>query len=174
MRSPALAIAMFVVAAGTQQQCGVAEEDLPAVRTQLNLEPRDPCFSPPDIRAERRPLVTSPTNPGHCVASSLDQIMAKAAPLFKRDTVPVEISIAADGGVASIRFYDSCLGVTYDVDEATAECVRRDLREWHYAPESQACPRVEFVGTDEIQLSPPTKRVRKEAVLSTGCGRPVG
>ncbi len=153
--------------------CVAADEPLPPVHRSDRLEQAsEPCLLPPPPLPIRRPLRSQPTDPGRCLEGSLTSIMNRVPPLFRRDSLPVALSISSDGKITDVSFYDSCAGVKYPVDATTAACIRRSLAEWRYEPNPTSCDESRYLDQAEIELSPPAPRRSQAARLfrAGACG----
>jgi len=141
-------IAFILVAGLLVVSCGARDDALPQVHNPPSLGPKPVCFEPPLGIAMERPILTHPTDPAHCFTSAL-------AAIIGRPSLPVRLRVSPAGHVVEVAFYDPCSGLFVDVDRATAACVRTSLAEWRFAPDPEACPRLEYIPEQYLELALP-------------------
>jgi hypothetical protein len=136
--------AVLAASVAHMSACVPPDEPLPPVRQQtLFPAPPQPCAIPPRIRTELRPLLAKPSDPGRCLNKmSLRRILATATPRGNQDrkSLPILLTVAADGRVAVMTFYDQCTGSEYRVDRDTVACLQAAFATWQFTPDAEGCP----------------------------------
>ena len=154
-----LAVAVCAAVLLLEVGCRSKEEELPPVKHQTSWlqPPAEGCALPPAPPRIDRRILSKPTDPGRCLAASFTRIMNQSR--VPRGTLPVELAVSSDGRVVAAEFYDSCMGVDYPVDPATAACIRKSLQQWRFSPdEVERCPPVFYIPKETIELAPPSRR----------------
>jgi hypothetical protein len=135
-----LAVAVWAAVLLLEVGCRSKEEELPPVKHQTSWlqPPAEGCALPPAPPRVDRRILSKPTDPGRCLAVSSTRIMNQSR--VPRETLPVEFAVSSDGRVVAVEFHDSCMGVDYPVDPATAACIRKSIPK------------------ERIKLAPPSRR----------------
>ena len=137
-------VAVLAASVAHLTACMPPDEPLPPIKQQTLLAPPpQPCAIPPTIRTDLRPLLAKPSDPGRCLNKmSLRRILATATPPGNqgRTSLPTQLTVAADGRVAGMTFYDQCTGSEYRVDPGTVACLQRAFATWQFTPDSEGCP----------------------------------
>ena len=116
-------------------------EPLPAVREPGLFAGPASCVPVP---APPLWLLDHPSDPRSCVPSRFNRHITAGFTVL-------------DGRVADVRFFDSCTGMSTDVDASIGECVRASLATWRYLT-WDGCPGQHFRAMDSKELY----RVRPE------------